>query len=331
MLKKALLSVALSFPLTALAQGYADHEQAAAFIDELVTENEFERDYVEQVLASATKQQAILDAISRPAERVKPWHEYRQIFLTERRLQQGLEFWRDNQQALERAAQEYGVPAQYLVSIIGVETMYGANTGRYAVLDALTTLGFDYPPRQDFFRRQLKELFLLAREQELDPASLTGSYAGAMGLGQFMPGSYRAYAVDFNADGKIDIWHDTEDAIGSVANYFVEHGWQAGETVTIQMQPPADADLTSISGSLNPVASLQQLLEQGWQPLETASQLDGQQQVTLFALEADDGMQYWVGLPNFQTITRYNRSQMYAMAVHQLAQQLQDSFEVEAP
>ena len=327
MIKKSLLlAVAISIPTIALGQGYAEHEQAAGFIDEMVQEHAFERQQVLDVLAAATRQQAILDAISRPAERVRPWKEYRQIFLTPQRLQRGLEFWQQHVAALARAEQDYGVAPEYIVAIIGVETMYGGNTGRYSVLDALATLGFDYPPRQDFFRRQLREFFLLTREQDVDPASLTGSYAGAMGLAQFMPGSYRAYAVDFNADGKIDIWHDAEDAIGSVANYFVEHGWQPQAEVTVQAWPQHDKALELVSTALAPQHTVTSLQEQGWQ-LER--QVAGDEPATLFALEADDGMQYWLGLPNFETITRYNRSNMYAMAVQQLAQQLRAEYEAQ--
>lgn len=327
MIRKALLlAMAISIPTLAGAQGYAEHEQAAAFIDELVREHDFERQQVVEVLAAAKRQQAILDAISRPAERVRPWKEYRQIFLTPQRLQRGLEFWQQHAAALARAEQEYGVAPEYVVAIIGVETMYGGNTGRYSVLDALATLGFDYPPRQDFFRRQLREFFLLSREQDVDPASLTGSYAGAMGLAQFMPGSYRAYAVDFNGDGKIDIWQDAEDAIGSVANYFVEHGWQPQAEVTVQAWPQHDKALELVSTSLAPQHTVAVLQQQGWQLAEQVA--DGQP-ATLFSLEADDGLQYWLGLPNFETITRYNRSNMYAMAVQQLAQQLRAEFEAQ--
>lgn len=295
MKKTLLLLLLVLVQVTARAQGYAGHEQAAGFIELMVQEHGFEQQQIEQFLADARPRQAILDAISRPAERVRPWHEYRKIFLTEKRLQQGLKFWQQNARALAGAEQQYGVAAEYIVAIIGVETMYGANTGSYRVLDALATLGFDYPPRQDFFRRQLVEFLLLAREQQLEPGSLTGSYAGAMGLPQFMPGSYRAYAVDFNNDGHIDIWQDAEDAIGSVANYFAVHGWRSGEPVVRQLQD--------------------------------GEQAADEEQGISFSLETETGLQHWFGLPNFVTITRYNRSNMYAMAVHQLAQQLKAAHE----
>ncbi len=295
MKKTLLLLLLVLVQVTARAQGYAGHEQAAGFIELMVQEHGFEQQQIEQFLADARPRQAILDAISRPAERVRPWHEYRKIFLTEKRLQQGLKFWQQNARALAGAEQQYGVAAEYIVAIIGVETMYGANTGSYRVLDALATLGFDYPPRQDFFRRQLVEFLLLAREHQLEPGSLTGSYAGAMGLPQFMPGSYRAYAVDFNNDGHIDIWQDAEDAIGSVANYFAVHGWRSGEPVVRQLQD--------------------------------GEQAADEEQGISFSLETETGLQHWFGLPNFVTITRYNRSNMYAMAVHQLAQQLKAAHE----
>ena len=173
------------------------------------------------------RKQNILDAIARPAEKTKPWSEYRDVFLTDSRISEGVEFWRANAAALARAQQEYAVPPEIVVAIIGVETRYGRNAGTYRVLDALATLAFDYPPRSDFFRGELTEFLLLAREEGVDPRSLTGSYAGAMGYGQFIPSSFRNYAVDFDGDGKRNIWTNPHDAIGSVANYFGEHGWTA--------------------------------------------------------------------------------------------------------
>jgi membrane-bound lytic murein transglycosylase B len=202
------------------------------------------------------------------------------------------------------------------VAIIGVETFFGRNTGNYRVMDALSTLAFDYPPRADFFRKELKQFLLLAREQQVDPLGLNGSYAGAMGLPQFMPSSFRAYAVDFDGDGHINIWTDPTDAIGSVASYFKQHGWQAGEPVVSQAELSMDSAQDAITQGLEPQMSLGQLRAAGWR---THDVLRDDLKVTAIRFEGADGPEYWVGLPNFYVITRYNRSAMYAMAVHQLA------------
>lgn len=315
----AALAAALAFTAvnTAQAKGYSEHQDAQRLITEMHEEYGFPTEHLEQVLAGAQKQQSILNAISRPAERVKPWKEYRPIFLTQSRIDKGLEFWQKNQQALERAEQEYGVPAEFIVAIIGVETLYGGNTGRYRVLDALSTLAFDYPPRSPFFRGQLKEFLLLTREEQLEPGELTGSYAGAMGLPQFMPGSFRAYAVDFDGDGKINIWTNPTDAIGSVANYFIRHGWQPGQAVAVRAKLSGKQPETGLTGGLDPKHSMKELRALGWKPSQKVAAAT---KVTAFKLEGEQGAEYWLGLPNFQAITRYNRSEMYAMAVTQLAE-----------
>lgn len=299
---------------------YAQHPLTAPFIEEMSTEFGFLPEPLQAIFTDAERKQVILDAISRPAERVKQWKDYRPIFITQARVDKGLEFWAKNQEALQRAEQEYGVPAEFIVAIIGVETIYGGNTGSYRVIDALSTLAFDYPPRAPFFRQQLKEYLLLTREEQVDPLSLKGSYAGAMGLPQFMPGSFRAYAVDFDHDGHIDIWQNPTDAVGSVANYFIKHGWKPGQPVVVR------ADLKTVtvaekglSDSLDPKITVQQLQKLGWTP---RSPLDAKQKVTAFRLEAEQGNEYWIGLANFHAITRYNRSVMYAMAVNELAELL---------
>lgn len=274
-----------------------------------------------ELLGQAERKQAILDAISRPAERVKPWKEYRPIFITDSRVAQGVDFWRQNEAALTRAEQEFGVPAEVIVSIIGVETFYGRNTGNYRVIDALTTLGFDYPPRQPFFRQQLKEFLLLAREEQVDPLALTGSYAGAMGLPQFMPSSFRAYAVDFDGDGHIDIWKNPVDAIGSAANYFKQHGWTAGAPVVARAEVKGERHAEGLTEGLEPVKNAAELRALGWE-WRTQPEMADDTAVTAFRLDGAEGDEYWVGLPNFYVITRYNRSVMYAMAVHQLADKL---------
>lgn len=302
-----------------LAAADYEGEKIAEFVEEMTRDYGFVSEQVVELLGQAERKQVILDAISRPAERVKPWKEYRPIFITDSRIAQGVDFWRQNEDALARAEAEYGVPAQVVVSIIGVETFYGRNTGNHRVIDALSTLGFDYPPRQPFFRQQLKEFLLLTREEQVDPLTLKGSYAGAMGLPQFMPGSFRAYAVDFDGDGRIDIWNNPVDAIGSAANYFKQHGWVAGEPVVARAEVNGDAFEQGLTAGLEPEKSAAQLRALGWQ---SEAPIADDTSVTAFRLEGADGDEYWVGLPNFYVITRYNRSVMYAMAVHQLSEQL---------
>ena len=214
---------------------YPARDDVRGYINEIAKEHAFDAKELTRLLAQAERQQSILDAISRPAERTLKWHEYRDIFIKDQQVARGLEFWRDNTEDLLRAQAVYGVPPEYIVAIIGVETRWGRIMGKYRVLDALATLGFDYPPRSKFFRKELTQLLLLAREEGKDPASLLGSYAGAMGYGQFIPSSFRAYAVDFDDDGVRDIWTNTTDAIGSVANYFAKHGWRDGEQTVLRV------------------------------------------------------------------------------------------------
>ena len=300
----------------ALAGDYQNSPQLDAFIGELVRDHGFAAPELHALFAGVERKQPILDAISRPAERVKPWKEYRPIFITEARIAQGVEFWNRHAEALARAEREYGVPAQVIVAIIGVETFFGRNTGSWRVMDALATLGFDYPPRADFFRKELREFLLLSREQQVDPLAITGSYAGAMGLPQFMPSSFRAYAVDFDRDGRIDIWKNPVDAIGSVASYFHNHGWVAGDPVVTRARVSGVRFADGLTAGLEPVKSVADLRQLGWEPLD---KVDETFAVTAFRLDGAQGDEFWMGLPNFYVITRYNRSVMYAMAVHQLS------------
>ncbi|WP_045159748.1 lytic murein transglycosylase B [Stutzerimonas stutzeri] len=292
------------------------------FIAEMTRDYGFASEQLRDLFKQAERKQAILDAISRPAERVKPWKEYRPIFLTDSRVAQGVDFWRENEAALSRAEAEYGVPAEIIVAIIGVETFYGRNTGSHRVIDALSTLGFDYPPRQPFFRQQLKEFLLLTREEQVDPLTLKGSYAGAMGLPQFMPSSFRAYAVDFDGDGHIDIWNNPTDAVGSAASYFKQHGWAAGEPVVARAKVSGERFEEGLTVGLESQKNAGEMRALGWQFDKSVAD---QTAVTAFRLEGAEGDEYWLGLPNFYVITRYNRSVMYAMAVHQLSQLLADA------
>jgi len=296
---------------------YSDHPEAKKFIAEMVEKNGFSRAELTGWLVKAEKKQTILDAISRPAEQSKTWKEYRPIFLVPLRIENGVKFWRENSADLARAEKEFGVPAEIVVAIIGVETSYGRNMGGYNVIDALSTLAFDYPPRAPFFRSELENYFIMMREQKHNPLDFKGSYAGAMGYGQFMPSSYRKWAVDFNGDGFTDIWKTPADAIGSVANYFKEHGWKTGEPVTVEAHAADNMDAPQLNSIVPPTLTVDQWREQGINP---TSWLPPTTRVIAFQFEGVNGAEYWFGLQNFYTITRYNRSPMYAMAVYQLSQ-----------
>lgn len=307
------------------AQDYsADHADVPAFVEKMQVEHGFSAQHVQQVLDQAVRQEAILKAIARPAERVKPWHEYRAIFITDKRIKDGVAFWDKHADTLARAEKEYGVEAEIILAIMGVETSYGGNMGSYRVIDALTTLGFDYPPRADFFRRQLESYLVLTREQQMDPLVLKGSYAGAMGYGQFIPSSYQAFAVDFDDDGVVDIWNNPVDAIGSVANYFHQHKWEHGADVAIAADVTGDkfAEGITLAQGLEARKTVGELQQLGWTPREP---LEQDREVMAFEFDAGEQMQYWMGLNNLHVITRYNRSVMYAMVVHQLADLIREA------
>jgi membrane-bound lytic murein transglycosylase B len=304
--------------------GYGNSAQAKVFADEMAARHGFKREEVLQILSKAERQQSILDAIARPAEKAKPWKDYRKLFVTSDRIRQGTAFWRDHAATLARAEQQFGVPARIIVAILGVETRYGRNMGSYRVLDALATLGFDYPPRAEFFRGQLVEFFLMTREQNLAPEKVLGSYAGAMGYGQFMPSSFRKYAVDFDGDGHIDVINDIDDAIGSIANYLKGHGWQPGAPIVVRAsaQEPLPAGL--LRDTLEPVTPLADYRRQNVLP---ASALPDTLNAALFMVEAEAGSEYWLALNNFYVVTRYNRSQMYALAAVQLSEEIAASWQ----
>ncbi|MGL6161351.1 lytic murein transglycosylase B [Microbulbifer sp.] len=307
--------------LAACAQepGHGDNPSARDFVDYMVAEHDFDREELLELMREARLKESILKAIKRPAEKAKPWYEYRELFVTPQSIAGGVDFWDRNAKTLEAAEKTYGVPAEMIVAIIGIETRYGGNMGSYRVLDALATLAFNYPRRAPFFTKELENYLLLTREQGVDPTALVGSYAGAMGFGQFMPSSYRAFAVDFNGDGRVDIWTDTTDAIGSVANYFAEHGWKPGEPVTVLSQPRPNADMTLVNDSLDLNWTVGELAEQGF---PTTAQVESDMAANVFSLQLKKGKQYWIGLNNFYVITRYNRSRLYAMAAYELGREI---------
>jgi membrane-bound lytic murein transglycosylase B len=272
------------------------------------------------LLDGAKMQQSILDAISRPAEG-KPWKDYRPIFLTDKRINDGIAFYREHRALLEQIGRQYGVAPQYIVAIVGVETSYGRNTGKYKVLDALVTLGLYYPPRAKFFREQLKELLEMPDNHLAGPVgTLTGSYAGAQGWGQFMPTSIRDFAVDADQDGHIDLQNSLPDIFASVANYFAKHGWVSGGPVAARAQPDAAAKPIPVKDA-TPQWPLEQFEAWGYAPLQPFSPA---QLSSLQTLEGPNGPEYWFTFQNFYVITRYNRSPLYAMAVDQLAGAIAD-------
>jgi membrane-bound lytic murein transglycosylase B len=298
-----------------------DQPEVQSFIDSMVEKHDFDREQLRDELGAAEVKQSILDAIARPAEKTKTWAEYRKHFLTRERIDAGAAFWVENKDTLESISGSTGVPVEILVGIIGVETYYGRITGSFRVLDALATLAFSYPPRAKFFRRELEEYLLLVREEGMQATAATGSYAGAMGRPQFMPSSYRAYAVDSTGDGKRDIWDNWTDVAGSIANYFLEHGWRPGEEVTAQASLGGgwQGPLPEPANTLKATETIASLSRQG---VLFVTDLPADSKSELLALEGDDGAEYWIGFHNFFVITRYNRSVMYALAVHQLGQEV---------
>lgn len=295
------------------------------FVRQMVGEHGFDADALQALLGQARYRQEIIDAMERPYEG-KPWHRYRGLFLTEDRIAGGVAFWRENAPLLRRAQMTYGVPPEIIVAILGVETNYGARMGEHRALDALTTLGFSYPKRADFFRGELGALLLLSREELVQPLDAVGSYAGALGKPQFIPTSYRAYAVDFDGDGKRDLWGSNADVIGSVANYFQHHGWLRDEPVAVparlERSLPEHIDVAE-KRPIAPNTTAGHLRVAG---VDWRVPLESDLPVTLIRLDGQPE-EYWVGLANFYVITRYNHSNLYAMAVYQLSGAIRDQVE----
>lgn len=312
-----------------LAQADEPHPGAAAFAESAALEHGLEPSEVLEVLAEARYQQSIVDAMTRPAES-KPWHAYRPIFLTSKRINGGVAFWRENESLIARASEAFGVDPEIIVSIIGVETYYGRVTGNYRVIDALATLGFYYPEslkrdRSEFFAGELLEFMLLTREEDLPVNKVTGSYAGAMGMGQFISSSYRAYAVDFDDDGRRDLWRSTPDVVASVANYLHRHGWKKGELVALRAVPAGTLDTNIISsGPYTPEHRIADIAEHG---LVSRADLDPERLAGVLELEEEARNIHFLTFDNFYVITRYNRSPLYAMAVLQLSQEIKQAMD----
>ena len=318
-MRKLLLLVLFCVPAFA-----TEHPGTDEFVQRAVSEYGLQEGEVRALLAQAEYKQSIIDAISRPAEG-KPWHQYRKIFLTDKRIDEGVEFWNENRELIATASKQFGVDEEIIVAIIGVETFYGRITGGYRTIDALVTLGFYYPKnlssdRSPFFSSELMHYIQLAAEEGLPAAEITGSYAGAMGMGQFMPSSYREYAVDFDGDGSRDLWRSTPDVVGSVANYLHRHGWQPGQPVTSRALASKDAAFNEISKrNFTPTLTVAEWQEKGFR---SSDELPLDLPAAVAKLAEEDRNTYWLTFKNFYVITRYNRSPRYAMAVYELSQEI---------
>jgi membrane-bound lytic murein transglycosylase B len=318
--------VALLLLAPALAHAsYAGRPEVQAFVEELARRHGFAKGELERVFARVQRAEPVLEAIAKPAERVRTWEEYRALLLTERRIAEGVQFWKKFPRTLGRAERKYGVPPEYVVAIIGVETFYGRTTGNWRVVDALTTLAFDYPPRAGFFRSELEQYLLFARNAGIDVFSVRGSYAGAMGLPQFMPSSARAYAVDFDGNGHIDLLKSRSDAIGSVANFLKVHGWQRDADVLLDARVTGEAWRAYVDGRFEPKHSMTALRQAG---VEFDSPNPAGASGVLIELASAERSEFRVGLRNFYVITRYNRSALYASAVADLARELKKAYDL---
>jgi len=319
-ISRALNRIALTFAGISLAACTGDVKESQSkqqvFIEKMVSKHQFDESELEELFAKVEIKGDILKRIASPSEGM-PWHKYRRIFLTEERITAGVMFWQANAKALADAEQVYGVPASIIVAIIGVETSYGKNTGKHRVVDALSTLAFAYPPRSTFFTSELENYLLLCRDQHFNPVDQKGSYAGAMGLPQFMPSSFRSFAVDYDKDGQSDIWHNPGDVIASVANYFAKHEWQTGQEIAFPVTATDDQYKKFLNDGLKPDLRLVELESLN---LNTSRQFPLDTKVKLLSFEQANGEELWAALDNFYVITRYNHSPLYAMAVYQLSE-----------
>ena len=321
----ALPAAMLGVMRAASAQDYAWAESEVTarredFIERMVAEHGFERAALDEILGRAEIRQSVLNAISRPAERVVPWYEYREIFLNDDRIDAGVRFWAEHEALLESMGARFGVDPEMILAILGIETLFGQRMGNYPVVDSLSTLAFAYTPRADFFASELENFLLIYREEGPEVLAAQGSYAGAMGAGQFIPSSYRAYAVDGDGDGHRDLWQNWADIIGSVANYLAKHGWRSGEPVAVGAQL-GRASGVAPGNRLGLDATVGSLRAQGY---EFSSALKDDLAAMLVAVEASDSETgYFIGLQNFHVITRYNRSVKYALAALQLSEAIE--------
>ena len=308
--------------LPARAETFAERPEVRQFVQAMAEQHGFDADALLQLFTQVRPCLAAARTMTDQVVQPLPWPRYRRHFVNGWNIRHGVRFWQQHAAALARARQVYGVPEEVIVAIIGVETRYGKTRPRFPEFDTLATLAFDYPRRAEFFRGELEQYLLLMREERRDPRSARGSFAGALGLPQFMPSSYRSYAVDFNRDGRRDLWSSAADAIGSVANYLKAYGWQAGQPVVVRARLP-DGEVPElaayVSATLKPEWNVEELQALGLTPVEP---LAPSAQAALLALDGEDGREYWLGFDNFYAITRYNRSLHYALAVYQLSREI---------
>jgi membrane-bound lytic murein transglycosylase B len=311
---KLLLVVCLCPFISSCAVSVKDQAGYDAFIQQMAKTHHFSPAELSDTFANIKINKDILKRISSPSEGL-PWYKYQKIFLTKKRISEGVEFWRQHKVSLTAAGEKYAVPPEIIVAIIGVETFYGKHTGNYPVIEALSTLAFAYPPRSDFFRRELEQFLLLCREERVSPLIPAGSYAGAMGMPQFMPSSYRSYAIDFNDNNKRDIWHETGDVIASIGDYLNKHGWQKGQPVAFKLAKNVTKSTLNLSELKN------HLRINGLKSanLKNPTPLFSNPKAEILAFEQQDGEELWAALDNFYVITRYNKSPLYALAVYQLS------------
>ena len=319
-----LTTVATAAPSVAPAP--ALEHSVNVFIDEMAAKHGFDRGELERVFGRIRSSAKLVELMDRQAKR-KPWQDYRALFVNREKITHGFRFWRNNAAKLAEARAKYGVPEEIIIAVIGIETHYGKNTGRFRVLEALTTLAFDYPKRSKMFRLELEHYLLLAREETMALATPRGSYAGAMGIAQFMPGSYRRYAIDFDGDGKRDLFENASDAIGSVANYLTAHGWQRGEPVAVPANVERSAATSFEASKLSTRVRLDELKIRG---VTVSGVYPGEKEAIPLALHNREGAEYWLGFDNFYVITRYNNSVYYAMAVYQLSRELRKQHDAQA-
>ena len=317
-----ILALACTCAVTAAPAPTLERAEVQQFIADMAKKHGFSAIDLNTIFQNVVFSDSILEAISRPAEAL-PWYKYRPMFLERGRIQMGAEFWRNNKDTLQRAEQQFGVPAEILVAILGVETRYGRIKGKYAVIDSLSTLAFAYPKRSAFFLAELEQYLLLTRERGYDPLALKGSYAGAMGIPQFVSSSFRKFAVDFDGDGSIDIWENPADAIGSVGNYFKQYGWRSGAPVAEPARVRGEKYKAVVTEDMMPRHTVRELSQSDvW----TRTRLPPDTLAKLLVLETRNGNEYWLGFENFYVISRYNNSVLYSMAVYQLAQEIKTSY-----
>ncbi|MFT5505946.1 MAG: membrane-bound lytic murein transglycosylase B [Gammaproteobacteria bacterium] len=303
----------------AFAGDYSDRAEVSEFIERIAKKSEYSQLELEILFGQVKKQSHLFERLNKPAEKELQWYQYRRIFLKQKRINKGLDFWQKHEKLINTVSHKTGVSAEIIVAIIGVETFYGIYRGKDPVFDSLVTLAFDYPKRAKFFKRELEQYLLLVKEQNFAPRDLKGSYAGAMGMPQFISSSYRRYAVDYDGDGQVDLFNNIGDIIASVANYFVDHGWQRGKGIAYPLIALEENRISDIVPGVKTDYEWKTLSESG---LVSREKLAGDTPVALIQLMQKDHPEYWVGLKNFYVITRYNHSELYAMAVYQLAQKL---------